>query len=258
MSWTIEERDSAALVTMTSNPVNKMNPAFFDDLHEAFDALDRRHPRLPVVLTAQGGTFSAGLDFADVFPRFARGDLDEVARWFDRFKSSILRVFTSPRRTVGALNGNAFAGGLILALSCDVRIGTEGGSRFAINEVPVGIPMPATYTEIVRYAIGDAAAAEAILSGRIYDVAAARQAGFLHRVVSADTLVDEALAEARRIAPDCAPAYATSKKILHHPTMQRLAAAASELDREAMRTVLAPESVRAQQAAFARLASKSR
>ncbi len=37
MSWTIERRDRVAVVTMTTNPVNAQNRAFFADLHEAFD-----------------------------------------------------------------------------------------------------------------------------------------------------------------------------------------------------------------------------
>lgn len=259
MSWTIEERQGAAVVTMNSNPVNKMNPAFFDDLHRAFDELEERHPGLPVVLTAQGKTFSAGLDFDDVFPRFARGNLDEVASWFERFRSSLLRVFTFPRRTVAAVNGNAFAGGLILALSCDYRLGVgASASMFAINEVAVGIPMPATYTEIVRYALGDAVASQVILTGRTYDVAGAKANGILHQYLDAENLIQAAASEASRHRLESGPAYATSKKILQHPTMQRLEREGVELDREAMRTVLAPDSVRAQQVAFEHLRARSK
>jgi hypothetical protein len=47
MSWTIEPRGRVAVVTMTTNPVNAQNQAFFGDLHDAFDRLERDHPRLP-------------------------------------------------------------------------------------------------------------------------------------------------------------------------------------------------------------------
>src|SRR5688572_9684100 len=130
MSWNVESRGEVVVVTMRSNPVNKMNPAFFDDLHEALDRVEREHARLPMVLTAEGNTFSAGLDFEDVFPRFARADPTEIRAWFDRFRGSIVRMFTLARRTVAAVNGNAYAGGLILALCCDIRIGASGKGRF--------------------------------------------------------------------------------------------------------------------------------
>ena len=64
MSWDIHAHDGAVIVAMNSNPVNKMNPAFFDDLHEALDRIDRLYPGRPLIVTAQGQTFSAGEEFA--------------------------------------------------------------------------------------------------------------------------------------------------------------------------------------------------
>ena len=118
MSWIIGPRGEAVVVTMRSDPVNKMNPAFYDDLHEALDRVERDHPRKPMVPTAEGATFSAGLDFEEVFPRFARADPD------------LVRVCSS---TVAAVNGNAFAGRLILTLCCDHRIAASGPARFALT-----------------------------------------------------------------------------------------------------------------------------
>jgi len=71
MSWTIERRGRVAVVTMTTNPVNAQNRAFFADLHDAFDRLERDHPESPVVLTGTGTRFSAGLDLGEHFPLFA-------------------------------------------------------------------------------------------------------------------------------------------------------------------------------------------
>src|SRR6478752_4855181 len=99
MIWSIEPQDGAVVVTMRSNPVNKMNQAFFDDLHEALDRVEAEH------------------DFEEVFPLFERANYEEIASWFARFRSSILRLFQLPRRTIAAVNGNAYAGGLILSLS---------------------------------------------------------------------------------------------------------------------------------------------
>jgi enoyl-CoA hydratase len=254
MSWGVEVQTNAVVVTMRSNPVNKMNPAFFDDLHAALDLVEKEHPALPMVLTAQGNTFSAGLDFEDVFPRFAAGDMTKLYPWFERFRDSILRVFTLPRRVVGAINGNAFAGGLILAMGCDLRIAAEGRARFAINEVPVGIPMPAVFTEIVRYAVGSPVTARAILDGDIYDVARAHQLGFLHCVVPPEQLLEAALAAARVIHPDSNTAYAHSKRVLQAPTLRAMDDA---LDRQALEVCMAPDSVRAQQTALSRLKKKS-
>src|SRR5262249_10643500 len=154
MGWNITIQGQAVVIEMNSNPVNKMNPVFFQDLHSALDTVEDQYPRLPVVITASGTTFSAGLDFEDVFPRFGGGDIGKSLAWFQQFSDSILRVFKLPRRTVAAINGNSFAGGLILALCCDVRVASVGDAKFSLNEILVGIPMPGVYTEILRYAVG--------------------------------------------------------------------------------------------------------
>ena len=106
MSWTIERRGRVAAVTMTTNPVNAQNQAFFADLHDAFDRLERDHPDSPVVLTA-GRRFSAGLDLDEHFRLF--GDPAAVESWFAGYRATNMRVFTYPRPTVAAINGHAFA-----------------------------------------------------------------------------------------------------------------------------------------------------
>lgn len=257
MPWTLTRRDAAVVVEMNSSAVNKMNPAYFDDLHDALDRLEREHPATPMVLTARGATFSAGLDFEDVFPRFARGDRAEIAAWFERFRASILRVFTLPRRVVAAVNGNAFAGGLILALGCDHRVGAASGARFTLNEVAVGIPMPGVYIELVRYAASAFAAAEASLSCRTYDVPQALAAGFLHEVVAPEALLDVAVSRAAAVPPDAATAYAVTKRTLLDPVLDRVEGPGRARDAAAIDAVMSPDSVRAQAAALGRLKGRA-
>lgn len=257
MNWSVQMRGQVVVIEMRSNPVNRMNPGFFEDLHKALDLAEERHPQLPVVFAASGNTFSAGLDFEDAFPRFASADPSKVMPWFQQFRNSILRVFTLPRRTVAAVNGNAFAGGLILASCCDVRVASAGEGKFSLNEVLVGLPMPAVYTEILRYAVGSKVAAECILGGRVYGVSQAFDLGFFHHVVPAEQLLDEAVKYAQAISPDCFSAYAASKQALLRPTIQMIQRDAKEMDELALRAVLSPDSIRAQTMAFERLKKRS-
>jgi enoyl-CoA hydratase len=67
MSWTIERRGRVAVVTMRTNPVNAQNRAFFADLHDAFDRLERDHADSPVVLTGTGTGSPPGSTWASTF-----------------------------------------------------------------------------------------------------------------------------------------------------------------------------------------------
>ena len=232
MPWTIERRhDHVAVVTMNTNKVNAQNPAFFADLHAAFDRLETEFNDCAVVLTGTGAAFSAGLDFDHHFPLYARRSLKEIDGWFDAYRATNLRLFTYPRPTVAAINGHAYAGGLITAFDCDYRIASEGALQFSLNEVPIGIPMPAVYCEIIKHAVGPRVGSELTLFGQVYDLAAAVKMGVVSRTATPDRLLDEAIAWAALVPPDCYPPYAFAKRALQATTMAAIDAAA-RLDRD--------------------------
>lgn len=213
MSWTIERHNTVAVVTMTTNPVNAQNREFFADLHDAFDRLERDHPECPVVLTGTGKRFSAGLDLGEHFPLFA-SDPANVASWFADYRATNMRLFTYPRPTVAAVNGHAFAGGLITAAVCDHRITINDATvKFGLNEVPIGIPMPAVYVRMLAYAWGEPTAARTSLLGQIYSPAQAHAMGMMHELVdTADALLPRAIEIAEQTPPDCIRQYAFTKR----------------------------------------------
>jgi enoyl-CoA hydratase len=247
MPWTIERKhDHVAVVTMNTNKVNAQNPVFFADLHAAFDRLEAEFSDCAVVLSGTGAVFSAGLDFDHHFPLFARRSLKEIDAWFEAYRTTNLRLFTYPRPTVAAINGHAYAGGLITALGCDHRIAAEGALQFSLNEVLIGIPMPAVYCEIIKHTIGPRAASELTLLGRVYDLAAVVKMGVIGKTAAPGRLLDDAVAWAALVPPDCYPAYAFTKRALQATTMAAMDAAA-RFDRDWLsRGMSDPASLRAQ------------
>ncbi len=247
MPWMIERKhDHIAVVTMNTNKVNAQNPAFFEDLHAAFDRLEVEFNDCAVVLTGTGSAFSAGLDFDHHFPLFARQSLEEIDAWFESYRTTNLRLFTYPRPTVAAINGHAYAGGLITAFGCDHRIASEGALQFSLNEVPIGIPMPAIYCEIIKHAIGPRAASELTLFGQVYDIAAALKMGVIDKTAAPGRLLEDAVAWAALVSPDSYSAYAFTKRALQATTMAAMDAVA-RLDRDWLsRGMSDPASLRAQ------------
>lgn len=256
MRWAINEVDGVAMVQMQSNQVNKQNDEFFSDLQTAFDLVEAELPGRPVVLHSLSKVFSAGLDFEYTFPLFARRDEDEIGAWYRRFSDAMLRVFTYPYPTVAAVNGHAIAGGLILALCCDHRVAARGELRCGLNEVPVGIPMPSLYTELVRLRIGSAATSEAILTGKLYSAEESHRLGFVQELVEPEILLDAARAHARLISAECLPAYAHSKKMLLAPTMRWIEQDSRALDQLTVRAISSPAAQAAQARALARLKAR--
>ncbi len=258
MAWLIQNHDGALLVTMNTNPVNKQNEAFFADLHACFDTLDREHPMVPIVLTGQGRVFSAGLDFEEVFGFFERATIAETSAWFARYYKTISRVLVADRMVVGAINGHAYAGGAVLTLACDHRIGPLEGARASLNEVPIGIPMPCPYVELARSRMGDREAQEWILFGREYAPTEALASGFFHQLAPNDKLLDVALSKARSIPPLARAAYVASKKALLCPLLDQIERMTPHVEKFALPALLSDDGKAARAQVKAKLASKKR
>jgi enoyl-CoA hydratase/carnithine racemase len=253
MSWNIEPHDGVAVVTMNTNPVNAQSEQFFTDLHEAFDRLEKELPPAAVVLTAEGTTFSAGIDLKQVVPLLASRDDAAFLDWFARYRSINLRVFSFPRPTIAAINGHTFAGGVITALCCDYRIAADGNAKFGTNEVPIGIPMPSVYAEIIRYAIGTANAAAATLFGEVHDVRNAQRLGFVHEIVPPENLLEAAVARGRVVPTDAFAAYAATKRALQAPTLAQIDSFAVTFDNELTRVFADPGNTRVREAKYQQL-----
>jgi len=232
MAWNIDVVDGCAVVHMNTNKVNVQNDQFFADLHAAFDRLEREFSELPVVLTGTGDAFSAGIDFRYSFDIFGSGSHDRIRQWYRTYRETNLRIFSYPRPTAAAVNGHAIAGGLITALCCDFRVATRKPAKFGLNEVPIGIPMPAAYVEIIKYALGEQVAALATLRGTLYHLDEASRLGFFHEVVAPEQLLPTAIGYAKCITPDCNTAYAMSKKALHDSALRQIDERAVALDEQ--------------------------
>ena len=100
---------------------------------------------------------------------------------------------------VAAINGGATAGGLDLALACDIRIASDK-AKMGETYIKLGLNPGNGGTWFLPRLVGSGKAAELALTGDIVNAAAALEIGLVNRVVAADVLIDEAVALASRIA----------------------------------------------------------
>lgn len=243
MSWDIQRDGNVAIVRMAGTKANAQNETFFENLHAAFDRLEGEFADCSVVLTADGPLFSAGIDFESAFAMLASSDLAALGAWIKTYQATNLRLWRYPRPTIAAINGHAWAGGVITALDCDYRISVSG-ARFSLNEVPIGIAMPAIYIEIIRHAVGTAAGSITTLFGRTYNTQEALKLGFTHEVTTPDDLLPAATDMARSVPPEAFDAYAFSKRVLQGPAEERIRTTAAEADENLPKLLTADPAVR--------------
>ncbi|WP_369202782.1 enoyl-CoA hydratase/isomerase family protein [Streptomyces sp. PU-14G] len=167
------------------------------ELVAALEALGADEQCRAVVLTGAGRAFCAGQDLAET----AAIDPDDHAAaeaWIDDFGRlfRVLRGLQKP--TVAAVNGVAAGSGFQFALLADLRIG-HAEVKMGQPEVLSGIPS-ITGIWAMWGILGRAKTTEFALTGRLVDGTEAQRLGLLSRLVAADEVRAEALAEAARLA----------------------------------------------------------
>ena len=168
--------------------------------------------RVAILTGAGERSFCAGADLRGV------GDFYKQLTSAQRLRRSeqvpglggITKNLTIDKPILAAVNGHCLAGGLEIALACDLRIASENAS-FGLPEVTRGILPGAGGTQRLPRLIGPERALDLILTGRRIDAREAERIGLVTRVVPAGELRDEALSLARAIAENAPLAVRAAK-----------------------------------------------
>ncbi len=196
-----------AIVAMDDGKANALSTAMLDELDLALTRAEGE--ATAVVLTGRPERFCAGFDL-----RVMMSSPDAAIALLRRGAELLLRLFSLPLPLVIAANGHALAGGALVVLTGDVRLGVDGPYKLGLNEVAIGMPVPLLAMELARARLTPLELTRATLLATIYTPAEAVPAGYLDRVVAADALAADALAEATRLGALPRGAYAATKQRL--------------------------------------------
>jgi enoyl-CoA hydratase len=202
-----ERVGAAAVLTITRperrNAVDDETAGLLLDGFHRFESDDQARI---LVLTGEGpDAFCAGADLKAFAERAAafRGDDPEaeVDEWLDARPDGPLGFtrLQASKPTIAAISGWCLAGGLELALWCDLRIATDT-ARLGFTERRFGVPLIDGGTQRLPRLIGLGRALEMILTGRVVEASEANLWGLVTEVVSAGAHLDRALEVAEGLA----------------------------------------------------------
>jgi enoyl-CoA hydratase len=213
VTTTIE--DGVAVLRFDDGKANVLSFAAIDGLGAALDraAAEARS----VCIVGREGKLCAGFDLSvmGAGPAAAR---DLVGRGGEL----LMRIYQHPQPVVVAVTGHALAAGALLVLACDVRIGADVPAKIGLNETSIGMPLPLFAIALAEDRLAKTALVPATLGAQVYDPRGATEVGYLDRVVPVDVVVDEAVAEARRLGAYSSTAYAQTKEVLRAGTLERV------------------------------------
>ncbi len=230
MSVRIEREGPVLVVTLDrAEKRNALSRAMSDQLCAAWRQLAKDRSLRVAILTGAGhAAFCAGADLGELRGWYAAMSPIERREHGERAPGlgGLTRNLDPGKPVIAAINGPCLAGGLELALACDLRVAADHAT-FGLPEVRRGILPGAGGTQRLPRLVPLGLAMELLLTGEAIDAATALRAGLVNRVVPADRLLDEARELASRIAR-CAPlavqaARAAALRGLHLPLAEALA-----------------------------------
>jgi enoyl-CoA hydratase len=202
-----ETRGRVGLITLNRpEALNALNALLAREVAAALAAYEADEGIGCVVLTGSSRAFAAGADIKEMAPQ----------SYMDVFKGDLFAAFehavSSFRKPlIAAVAGHALGGGCELAMLCDFIIAGEN-AKFGQPEINLGVMPGIGGSQRLTRFVGKSKAMDMCLTGRVMDAAEAERSGLVSRVVPVDSLVDEALKAAEKIAGQSLPIAMMTKE----------------------------------------------
>jgi methylglutaconyl-CoA hydratase len=189
---------------------NAMTPEMQRELIQAMEEAAASNCSV-VVFAGAGDAFCAGLDLSAL-----QGMNDKSAAEHTEDAERIARLFRTlyelPKPTIAAVHGAAIAGGTGLATMCDFTLAVPG-AKFGYTEVKIGF-VPAVVSAFLVLQIGEKAARDLLLTGRIFTSEEAARLGLVNEVVDAEKLTARTLELVGMLRANSPEAMAATKRLL--------------------------------------------
>ena len=212
--WSLED----GIASITLNRPERKNPLTFEsyaELRDTFRQLVYEPDIKAVVINGAGGNFCSGGDVHEIIGPLTKMDMRGLLN-FTRMTGDLVKAIRScPQPVIGAVEGICAGAGAIIAMSCDLRLGTpDSKTAFLFTRVGLaGADMGAC--AILPRLIGQGRAAELLYTGRSMSGEEGQQWGFYNSLHAADELMDHAQKLARRLADGPNFAHAMTKNQLN-------------------------------------------
>ncbi len=192
---TTETRDNVAIITLNRpKALNALSSDLMTELADAVETFEGDDAVGAMVLTGSDKAFAAGADIKEMKDK----------TWMQAYKEDFItanweRVAHARKPVIAAVAGYALGGGCELAMMCDFIIAADT-AKFGQPEITIGIIPGAGGTQRLTRFVGKSKAMDMVLTGRMMEAEEAERCGLVSRVVSADELLDEAIAAATQVA----------------------------------------------------------
>lgn len=206
---------TTAIVTMDDGKANALSDTMIADLLAAIARAEKEASAM--ILAGRAERFCAGFDL-----RVMMSSPDAAKALLRNGAQLLMKLYGTPIPLVVACTGHALAGGALVVLTGDLRIGSQGAYRIGLNEVAIGMPVPKLAMELARDRLLPTELGLATLQAKIYGPDDAVRAGYLDEAVAPEALLARAKEEAARLGGLTRGAYEATKVRLRKATIDHI------------------------------------
>lgn len=207
MAIRIDTADGVATLAFSRpEKKNAITSAMYQSLAEALQAVGRDDAVRVIVITGDGGCFTAGNDLEDFLRRPPQGNDSPVAQFMHALAGTAKPV-------IAAVPGLAIGIGTTLLLHCDLVYATDG-AKFAMPFAQLGLCPEFASSVLLPRLAGYPRAAEMLLLGEAFDAQEAHRIGLLNRVLPAAELMPFVEAQAAKLAALPAQSLRLTKQLM--------------------------------------------
>ncbi len=208
-----DRKTSIATITLNRPEIrNALNRRLVGELTSVFNRMSTDDSVRVVILTAEGGSFSAGADLK-ALAKLRTASTEENAADSTELAMLFQAMRNCPKPIIARVNGHAIAGGFGLVVACDFAI-ADSRARFGFTEVRIGF-VPAIVMTFVRRRIGDLALRDLMLRGHLITAAEAVDLRLINKSVDGARLEQSVTDLAIEIVRETsAEAVAATKKLM--------------------------------------------
>jgi methylglutaconyl-CoA hydratase len=192
-----EVKDRVALVTLNRpEKKNALNPELINSLKAAFNAAGSDHQVKIIILKASGDVFCAGADL-EYLRQLQQNSFEDNLADSSNLMELFRQIYFHDKIIIAQVEGAAIAGGCGLATVCDFCYSVPE-AHFGYTEVKIGF-VPALVSTFLIRKVGETAARELLLTGKLISAERAVAAGLINKVILKSEITDYVWNTAQRI-----------------------------------------------------------
>jgi enoyl-CoA hydratase len=183
----LSQKEALAIITINRpKKLNALNKATIEELHEAFQVLDKDSSVKVIVITGRGEkAFVAGADISE-FAHFTVDNGGKLAAKGQEMLFNFIENLSKP--VIAAVNGFALGGGLELAMACHFRVASDN-AKMGLPEVSLGVIPGYGGTQRLPQLIGKGNAMELIMTAGMISAEKAAALGLVNYVTTLEELM---------------------------------------------------------------------